>query len=127
MAKNWVIVADSASAKIFSVAGPTATKLKEVKTLSGRCGGIKHQIQDGVNGLLVSSVDEAAAAIIRILKDPTLGEKLGKAARETVFNEPGAGTKGGSCQRLRGGFTANQQRLAQLSLAAVYEPPDPSN
>ena len=37
-----------------------------------------------MNGLRVSSVDEAAAAIIRILKDPTLGEKLGKAARETV-------------------------------------------
>jgi len=44
MAKNWVIVADSASAKIFSVAGPTATKLKEVETLSGRCGGIRSRM-----------------------------------------------------------------------------------
>lgn len=34
MAKNWVVVADSASAKIFAVAGPTAGKLKEVETLS---------------------------------------------------------------------------------------------
>lgn len=32
MAENWVIVADSASAKIFSVAAPTA-QLKEVETL----------------------------------------------------------------------------------------------
>lgn len=32
MAKNWVVVADSAAAKIFSVAAPTAP-LKEVETL----------------------------------------------------------------------------------------------
>ena len=32
MARNWVVVADSASAKIFSVATPTA-KLEEIETL----------------------------------------------------------------------------------------------
>ena len=47
-------------------------------------GGIRHQIQDGVNGFLVESVEEAAERIVHVLKNPSLREQLGSAARETV-------------------------------------------
>jgi len=37
-----------------------------------------------VNGFLVSSVDEAAERIVQLLRDPDLGQRLGRAAHETV-------------------------------------------
>ena len=52
--------------------------------IAGNVGGIRHQIADGENGLLVNSPDEAAAAIVRLLADPALARRLGDAARETV-------------------------------------------
>ena len=39
---------------------------------------------DGVNGFLVSSVEEAADRIARLLKDEKLCEEIGCRARETV-------------------------------------------
>ena len=62
----------------------TEAMWKGTPVIGGRCGGIKHQIEDGVNGLLVSSVKEAAEAIVRLLKDQSLRNKLGKAGRESV-------------------------------------------
>ncbi len=52
--------------------------------VAGAVGGIRHQIADGENGLLVTSPEEAADAIVRLLTDPGLATRLGNAARETV-------------------------------------------
>lgn len=52
--------------------------------IGGKVGGIRHQIDDGVNGFLVTSVEEAAARIVQLLKDPHLRETMGQKAREKV-------------------------------------------
>lgn len=57
---------------------------KGTPVIGGSVGGIKHQIQDGVNGFLVNNVEQAAARIVQLLKDRSLASRLGKAARETV-------------------------------------------
>ena len=57
---------------------------KGTPVIGGSVGGIKHQIQDGVNGFLVKNVEQAAARIVQLLKDRSLASRLGKAARETV-------------------------------------------
>jgi trehalose synthase len=101
----------------------TEAMWKGAVVVGGRCGGIKHQIQDGTNGFLVSSVEEAAEAIVRILKDDSLKETIGKAARETVQQRFLMSRELEQLLDLAGAFeacfTANQQRLAALSLAAL--------
>ena len=57
---------------------------KGTPVIGGKVGGIRHQIEDGVNGFLVESVDEAAERIVRVLKDPGLRRTLGEKAKETV-------------------------------------------
>jgi trehalose synthase len=57
---------------------------KSRAVIGGNVGGIRYQIEDGVNGFLVSSVTEAAERIVQLLKDPKLRERLGKKAQETV-------------------------------------------
>ncbi len=57
---------------------------KGAAVIGGNVGGIRHQIRDGENGFLVSSVDEAAERIVRLLRDPDLGQRLGRAAHERV-------------------------------------------
>lgn len=57
---------------------------KGTPVIGGKVGGIRYQIDDGENGFLVSSVQEAADRIVRVLKDSRLRERLGKNARETV-------------------------------------------
>ena len=52
--------------------------------IGGDVGGIRYQIKDGVNGFLVSSVEQAAERIVKLLKDEKLREEMGKNARETV-------------------------------------------
>jgi trehalose synthase len=59
---------------------------KGTPVIGGNTGGIRHQIEDGVNGYLVSSVEEAANRIVKLIKDKKLREKIGKKARETVLN-----------------------------------------
>jgi len=49
-----------------------------------QCGGIRFQIQDGVNGFLVDNVKAAAARIVQLVKDEGLRRRLGAAGRETV-------------------------------------------
>lgn len=43
-----------------------------------------YQIEDGVNGFLVSSVEEAADRIVQLIKDEELREQMGQKARESV-------------------------------------------
>ena len=52
--------------------------------IGGNVGGIKHQIEDGVNGYLVDSIEDAASRIVEVLKDPQLRNVMGHRARETV-------------------------------------------
>ncbi|OGO06175.1 MAG: glycosyl transferase family 1 [Chloroflexi bacterium RBG_13_54_9] len=57
---------------------------KGTPVIGGNVGGIRYQIEDGVNGFLVSSVEEAAARIVQLIKDKDLQEQMGQAAREAV-------------------------------------------
>jgi trehalose synthase len=57
---------------------------KSKPVVGGRTGGIRLQIEDGVNGYLVESVDEAAARVIQLLSDPKKAARMGKAARNKV-------------------------------------------
>jgi len=57
---------------------------KGTPVIGGNVGGIRYQIENGVNGFLVSSVEEAAECIVRLLKDEKLREEIGQKARETV-------------------------------------------
>lgn len=62
----------------------TEAMWKGTPVIGGNVGGIRHQIEDGVNGFLVDSVDEAAGRIVQVLKNPGLGRQLGEKAKETV-------------------------------------------
>lgn len=66
--------------------GLTATEAmwKGTAVIAGDCGGLKHQITDGVNGYLVSTVDDAAERIARLLQDQHLRKEIGAKARQTV-------------------------------------------
>jgi trehalose synthase len=57
---------------------------KGAAVIGGRAGGIKHQIEDGVNGFLVDSVDQAAERMVTLIKDKALASRLGQKARESV-------------------------------------------
>jgi trehalose synthase len=51
-------------------------------TIGGDVGGIPLQIEDGVSGFLVSSVEDAARRSLEILKDPELTKRLGRGGKE---------------------------------------------
>jgi trehalose synthase len=52
--------------------------------VAGDVGGIRAQIEDGVSGFLVHSVEECAQRCLQILRDPALGEWLGQAGHARV-------------------------------------------
>jgi trehalose synthase len=62
----------------------TEAMWKGAAVIGGNVGGIRRQITDGENGFLVSTVDQAAERIVQILKNPTLRQRVGERARETV-------------------------------------------
>lgn len=57
---------------------------KGTPVIGGNVGGIRYQIEDGVNGFLVNTVEEAAARIVQLVKDKALRRRLGEAGRESV-------------------------------------------
>jgi len=57
---------------------------KGTPVIGGSVGGIRYQIEDGVDGFLVSSVEEAADSIVKLIKDETLCRELGCRARQKV-------------------------------------------
>ncbi len=59
---------------------------KGTPVIGGNVGGIRYQIEDGVNGFLVSSIDEAAERIVQLLDDEDLRQEMGAAARKAVEN-----------------------------------------
>ncbi len=62
----------------------TEAMWKGAAVVGGAAGGIRYQIEDGVNGFLVASIEKAAARIAQVLKDPDLRRRLGEKARQTV-------------------------------------------
>ena len=52
--------------------------------LGGNVGGIPLQVENGLSGYLVDSVEQCAARTIDILKDPALGKALGRRGKEHV-------------------------------------------
>ncbi len=52
--------------------------------IGGNTGGIRYQIEDGVNGFLVSSVEEAAERIVTLIQDENRRLQMGQKAQETV-------------------------------------------
>jgi trehalose synthase len=52
--------------------------------IGGDVGGIPLQVQDGETGFLVSSPSECADRSLRVLREPDLGKRLGRAGKEHV-------------------------------------------
>ncbi len=57
---------------------------KGTPVIGGNVGGIRYQIEDGVTGFLVSSVEEAAHRIVELVRDDKLCKEMGERARESV-------------------------------------------
>ncbi|HSL65059.1 MAG TPA: glycosyltransferase [Gaiellaceae bacterium] len=57
---------------------------KGTPVVAGRAGGIPLQMADGAGGVLVDSTEEAAAAMVELLRDPDRGDELGRTGRERV-------------------------------------------
>lgn len=66
--------------------GLTATEAmwKGTAVIAGDCGGLRHQVIDGVNGFLVASVEQAAQRLVQLLEDARLRGQLGQRARRSV-------------------------------------------
>ena len=57
---------------------------KGTPVVAGRAGGIPMQMPAGVGGVLVDSVEECAAGMLRLLNDRELAKQLGQSGREHV-------------------------------------------
>jgi trehalose synthase len=62
----------------------TEAMWKGTPVIGGNVGGIRHQIEDGVNGFLVSSVEQTAERIVTLLEDEQLRRSMGSRARKSV-------------------------------------------
>jgi len=84
----------------------TEAMWKGAVVIGGNCGGIRHQIEDGVNGYLVSSVEDASRRIVEVLRNPDLHSSLGQAAQESV----------------RRNFLLTRMIEQELDLMSAFEP-----
>ncbi|PYK19746.1 MAG: glycosyl transferase family 1 [Verrucomicrobia bacterium] len=57
---------------------------KGTPVIGGNVGGIRYQIDDGVNGFLVSSIEETAGRMVELINDKELRHGMGRKAREMV-------------------------------------------
>ncbi len=57
---------------------------KEKPVVGGKAGGIVEQIDDGVNGFLVTTAKETADRVIQLLEDDKLTKRMGAKGKETV-------------------------------------------
>lgn len=57
---------------------------KGTPVVAGRAGGIPMQMPEGIGGLLVDSVEECAAGMLRLLRDRELANQLGQSGRAHV-------------------------------------------
>ncbi len=62
----------------------TEAMWKGTPVIGGNVGGIRYQIEDGVNGFLVSSVEQAAERIVHVLRNRDMRDEMGREARNTV-------------------------------------------
>ncbi len=64
----------------------TEAMWKGTPVVAGRIGGIQDQVVDGETGLLVAPADLEAfgAAVLGLLRDPAVAQRMGKAAKEMV-------------------------------------------
>lgn len=60
---------------------------KKTPVIGGNVGGIKLQIDDGINGFLVNTIKETAEKIIYILKNPKKAREIGEAGHTKIKNE----------------------------------------
>jgi trehalose synthase len=58
---------------------------KGTPVVAGRAGGIPLQMADGAGGMLVDSVEEAAAALVDLIRDDDRARALGEAGRKRVY------------------------------------------
>jgi trehalose synthase len=63
------------------------TMWKGTPVIGGNVGVIRYQIENGVNGFLVSSIEEAAERIVQMIKDERLRQQLGHKAKESVMRK----------------------------------------
>ncbi len=52
--------------------------------IGGKAGGIKIQIQDGIDGFLVSNIQEATDKTLYLLQNPDIAKKMGEAGKQIV-------------------------------------------
>ncbi len=57
---------------------------KGTPVIGGNVGGIRYQIENGVNGFLVSTIDETAKRMVELISDKKLRDQMGSNARDTV-------------------------------------------
>jgi trehalose synthase len=60
------------------------TLWKGTPVVAGRAGGIPLQLHDGAGGFLVDSVEECAARVVELLRNPDEAEALGNRGRDHV-------------------------------------------
>jgi trehalose synthase len=57
---------------------------KSKPVVGGNTGGIRLQIDEGVDGFLVDSIEQGAERVLTLLNDPALALRMGRAAKEKV-------------------------------------------
>ncbi|HKX25164.1 MAG TPA: glycosyltransferase, partial [Actinomycetota bacterium] len=57
---------------------------KERPVIGGNVGGIRLQIEEGVNGFLVDDVPACTARMVELLRDEGLRARMGRTGRERV-------------------------------------------
>jgi trehalose synthase len=62
----------------------TEAMWKGTPVIGGNVGGIRYQIEDGVNGFLAASVEETSKRIVELIHDRELRDEMGGRARDTV-------------------------------------------
>ncbi|MFX1571544.1 MAG: glycosyltransferase [Promethearchaeota archaeon] len=60
---------------------------KGTPVIGGNVGGIKLQIENGVNGFLVDTIEEATEKVLYLLKNPKKAKEMGQNGYEKVKNE----------------------------------------
>lgn len=58
---------------------------KEIPVVGGNVGGIPLQVQDGVSGFLVNTIEDAIKKTTYLLKNPKKAHEMGKQGKEHVF------------------------------------------
>ena len=104
----------------------TEAMWKGTAVIGGNCGGIRHQIEDGKNGFLVSSARQAAERMVTLLGDADLRRSIGSAARQTVRERflltRMVEQELDLLSAFEPQFTLNHKRLSALGRVAPAEP-----